>query len=508
MVLAMTRPWKHPKTSVYYLRQRVPADLVGMVGKKEVKVSLGTKDPTEAKRRHVAALQKLQDQWNLARAKPEPLTQKQIFALAGEAYRQWVEQHDEQPGEPELWQTLINRNRREIERDPVEWFGSSVDALLATHNLKTNEDSRRQLIFAVADAVQQGSKVSLRKAQGDYSPDPRANRFPPLDPQKKDAKVSLLDLFRTWERDHLKAGRSRRTIEDFRHKVEDFIGFLGHSDATKVKREDVVGYTEQLQHERGLSTRTVGSKYLAAIRTFYRTGMSKAIIDHDPTAHTRVRQSKPVRERPKGFTDDEAAAILRCTLRDPSTLGGMSELNKLAIRWVPWMCAYTGARAGEITQLRREDFISEHDIECVRISPEAGTVKTRKYRLVPLHPHLMEIGLLDFVRSRPTGPLFYRSSGRKTRPGYNPWDSVTGKVSDWVRKVAKVEDPRVQPNHGWRHRFKTIARDVDIPQRYMDAIQGHEDGSASADYGENTVRALYREIQKLPRYLQREQADG
>jgi integrase len=500
MVLAMTRPWKHPKTSVYYLRQRVPADLVATIGKKEVKVSLGTKDPTEAKLRHVTALQNIQDQWRLVRAKPEPLTQKQIFALAGEAYREWVEQHDEQPGEPVLWQTLISRNRREIERDPVRWFGSAVDALLAKHRLKTDEDSRKQLILAVADAIQQGSNASLRKAQGDYSPDPHANRFPPLKPQKQDAKVSLLDLFHSWERDHLKVGRSRRTIEDYRHKVEDFIRFLGHSDATKVKREDVVGYTEHLQHERGLSSRTVGSKYLATIRTLYRTGMSKAVIDHDPTTYARVRQSKPVRERPKGFTDEEATAILRCSVRDPSTLGGMSALNKLAIRWVPWMCAYTGARVGEITQLRREDFIMEHGIECVRISPEAGTVKTRKYRLVPLHPHLIEMGLLDFVRSRPNGPLFYRPSGRKTRPGYNPWDSVTGKVSEWVRKTVKVQDPRVAPNHGWRHRFKTIARDVDMPQRYMDAIQGHEDGSASADYGENTVKALHREIQKLPRY--------
>lgn len=500
MVLAMTRPWKHPRTSVYYLRQRVPADLVTTVGKKEVKVSLGTKDPAEAKRRHLVALQKLQDQWSLARATPEPLTQKQIFALAGEAYRDWVEQHDEQPGEPELWQTLINRNRLEIQRDPARWFGSSVDALLARHKLKTDEDSRKQLILAVADAIQQGSKVSLRKAQGDYSPDPKANRFPPLEPRKQKAEVSLLEVFRLWERDHLAEGKSQRTVEDFRQKIEDFIKFLGHDDATRVTQRNVADYVEHLRHERNLAARTVGAKYLATIRTIYRTGISKIVVKEDPTEHVKVRQSKPVRERPKGFTDDEAVAILRCTLRDPSTLGGISELNKLAIRWVPWMCAYTGARAGEITQLRREDFISEHGIECVRISPEAGTVKTRKYRLVPLHPHLIEMGLLDFVRSRPTGPLFYRPSGRKTRPGYNPWDSVTGKVSEWVRKVAKVKDPRVQPNHGWRHRFKTIARDVDIPQRYMDAIQGHEDGSASADYGENTVKALYREIQKLPPY--------
>jgi len=110
------------------------------------------------------------------------------------------------------------------------------------------------------------------------------------------------------------------------------------------------------------------------------------------------------------------------------------------------------------------------------------------------------MGLLDVLKVMPAGPLFYRPSKKKTRPGYNPWDSVTGKVSTWVRGTAGVKDPRVQPNHAWRHRFKTIARDVDIAQRYMDAIQGHDDGSASTDYGEYTIKALYREILKLPRH--------
>jgi len=50
MVLSMTRPWKHPKTRVYWLRKRVPATLQPLVGKTEEKHSVGTKDLAEAKR--------------------------------------------------------------------------------------------------------------------------------------------------------------------------------------------------------------------------------------------------------------------------------------------------------------------------------------------------------------------------------------------------------------------------------------------------------------------------
>ena len=45
MVLAMARPWKHPKTGIYWLRKGVPDDLRTAVGKREEKFSLKTRDP-------------------------------------------------------------------------------------------------------------------------------------------------------------------------------------------------------------------------------------------------------------------------------------------------------------------------------------------------------------------------------------------------------------------------------------------------------------------------------
>ncbi len=207
---------------------------------------------------------------------------------------------------------------------------------------------------------------------------------------------------------------------------------------------------------------------------------------------------KPQRTRPKGFTDDEAKAILTASLRDPETLGRMAEHNKQAVRWVPWICAYTGARVGEITQLRREDLIVEYGICCLRITPEAGTVKGGGYRTVPVHSHLIEQGLVEFIVSRPEGPIFFVPDADNDDPVKRA-SNAGKKVCKWVRKSAGVTDPRVQPNHGWRHRFKTLARDADMPHEYMNAIQGHAGGKAADDYGENTMKALYREIQKLPR---------
>jgi hypothetical protein len=50
MALAMTRPWKHPKTGIYWLRKRIPDDLRLLLGKREEKLTLKTRGPSEAHR--------------------------------------------------------------------------------------------------------------------------------------------------------------------------------------------------------------------------------------------------------------------------------------------------------------------------------------------------------------------------------------------------------------------------------------------------------------------------
>jgi hypothetical protein len=70
MTLAMTRPWKHPKTGIFWLRKRVPKDLLLAVGRNEEKRSLATRDPVEAKRRLAEALVDVEARWAKLRAAP------------------------------------------------------------------------------------------------------------------------------------------------------------------------------------------------------------------------------------------------------------------------------------------------------------------------------------------------------------------------------------------------------------------------------------------------------
>jgi hypothetical protein len=101
--LPMSRPWKHPKTGVYWLRKRVPLDLRARLRKAEEKRSLRTRDPGEAKRLHSQALQQLETQWANLRSGPKQLSEREAHELAAPIYGRWVEHYRDNPSDKTFW---------------------------------------------------------------------------------------------------------------------------------------------------------------------------------------------------------------------------------------------------------------------------------------------------------------------------------------------------------------------------------------------------------------------
>ena len=183
----------------------------------------------------------------------------------------------------------------------------------------------------------------------------------------------------------------------------------------------------------------------------------------------------------------------------------MRSKSDAAKRWCPWLAAYSGARMGELTQLRGVDIIQHDGIHAMKISPEAGTTKTGKTRTVPLHEHLIEQGFLAFVEINGKGPLFYNQPGQTNAPGdpTNPrkprYVKAREQVASWVRSLG-VNDPELSPNHAWRHAFKAIAFRSSISEKVLDAIVGHAPATVGRAYGEPTLADKASEIRKFPRY--------
>ncbi len=270
-------------------------------------------------------------------------------------------------------------------------------------------------------------------------------------------------------------------------------------DARLLTAEEVIAWRDARLET--LSPKTVKDVWLASLKAVLSDAVADRLLETNVAKGIRVKMYAQPVLREKGFTDAEALAILRrCRSYQPATRDNPanreSEYVTAAKRWGPWLCAFTGARVTEVLQLRKSDIYSAGDVRYVRITPEAGSVKGKKYRDVPLHQQLEEIGFLEFVEQSVEGPLFHPPN---PDPKKFPAQAVAARVGKWLRAENLIPEG-VQPNHGWRHRFKTLAREAGLDPHVVDSIQGHTGRTASDGYGDVTLRAKKSAIGKLHSY--------
>lgn len=157
--------------------------------------------------------------------------------------------------------------------------------------------------------------------------------------------------------------------------------------------------------------------------------------------------------------------------------GGAGE----AAFWVPIIGLLTGARLGEIAQLRIQDLKQdpESGIWFIDIGTTGGkTIKTASSRrTVPLHSRLITLGLPEYrawVASHSEGPEA------------SLWpDLKAASFSKWFNRslgTVGIEEPG-KVFHSFRHTFKDLARDAGIPEDMHDAITGHSGGGVGRSYG-------------------------
>jgi hypothetical protein len=143
----MSRPWKHPNSSVCWLRKGVPEDLRALAGKREEKRSLQTRDPVEAKRRHAEALAEIEQQWANLRAGPKALTEREAHQIALIVHDRWLQRHLDNPSQQTSWNVdLADRVFKPLKRAKLYDF--------LEQELKLDETGHRTLAAAIAAALQ------------------------------------------------------------------------------------------------------------------------------------------------------------------------------------------------------------------------------------------------------------------------------------------------------------------------------------------------------------------
>ena len=206
----------------------------------------------------------------------------------------------------------------------------------------------------------------------------------------------------------------------------------------------------------------------------------------------------------KMMTGSAKEARLSFEQRDLTALLDLDALKTEARKhpwryWIPLLGRYTGARLEELCQLRVDDFVEQQGIQCIRIddSSEGQNLKNgSSRRMLPVHPLLVELGLLLHVESaRATG-------GHRLFPDLEP---VRGKLghapSKWFGryKTKRGIDDSKKTYHSFRHTLIDDLRDAGVQDSLIKRIVGHEDSAVTFGvYGSRTpLKAMLEALQHI-----------
>lgn len=462
-------------------------------------------------------------------AAPQPLTRQNAYALAGRWYAWFVAQHEKNIGTPGHWRALADVLVWDVIRlhapdeyeerpgDDPEWdwkadpevraairpaiaTEAQTAAFLIEQGITLSPDATALFVDAVSDHLLPAFARLEALARGDYSQDEHPAVFPAYDETASSTPptphLGVHALFDAW----IKAVQPASSTVDRWSAV--FNAADQHfADAVQISFADARDWMKGLVNQQR-TAHTVATVWRTALKTVFAWGLAEKLIKQNPFPEVRISvPRKNIERETKAFTPEEAKTILQAALLCDDT----KSWHERTCRWVPWICAYTGARAGEITQLRAIDVQQRGGSYFARLTPSAGKIKTRKARTVPLHEHLIAQGFLSFVERANGGPLFYglerrqahKASGATARQ--TPAEQTRSRLGEWVRSLG-IKDPEISPNHAWRHTWKALALRAGIDERYSDAITGHAPVTTGRAYTNPLPEDLAEAIKKFPRY--------
>ena len=261
-------------------------------------------------------------------------------------------------------------------------------------------------------------------------------------------------------------------------------------------RPEYEGKTLKQVVESGATYKTITAvtvnNRLRKLSAFLNWCKSNGYVEDNPLAGLKV------------MTGSAKEARLSFDRHDLTTLLNLDSLKAEARKhpwryWLPLLGRTTGARLEELCQLRVDDLIEQQGIQCIRIddSREGQNLKnSSSRRVLPLHPALIDLGLLLHVESvRTTGAdrLFPELEAVRGKLGHAP--------SKWFgryRTKQGITDSR-KTFHSFRHTLIDDLRDAGVQDSLIKRIAGHEDGAVTFSiYGSRSpLTAMIEALSKI-----------
>lgn len=534
----MSQPHLVKRGPTFYFRIAIPLVLMGLLGRREFKTSLRTSDAILAKMRARVLSNGLElifrDIRPMAHATPDP-----IVKGAQEYFRAQLSKSLELafliPNDPAL--------DRDIEIAGAKQLAASMQADLAKQHFSPSVRSDAEELLSsigagptskVSDAFQfacvavlraqiENAKVHAEQLAGNYavtSADPLftgifANQLPPIpgDAANSPKSPTFEEVANRFFALKSKTDWVPKTSADVKRVIALANELIGPNKAMKaVDIEDVKRVrdalsslppnymkssgTKGLTAKEAIAANLAGKslsaktqwKYFAQFKQLLIWARNEGFLDQVPGNNVKVGGAKKLvpGEQRDPYSSDQLAKIFA----SPLYVGHKSEdcrhkPGSVRVRdgyfWLPLIALFTGMRLGEIVQLLGSDVKKENGIWYFDVNKSEGkSLKTASSkRRLPIHPALIQLGLLKYVQAGPSsGRIFAEIKiGADGYPSHNfsKW---------WGRYAARVGFKSHRTAfHSFRHNFLDALHATGSAEYLNKALMGHVDKSVHGGYG-------------------------
>lgn len=544
--------WERPNTDSFWFSRAVPKHLRDVEGRSVVQFSLGTTDREEAKAMVRYHGVELDLKWGLTApvgrkvAASDPSLHAVTVGYDGmlaalEASRKaWPDDDEGYVERLAKRQNDARKLSRRIADGSLAHWEDMADRVIAKEDyaIQRGDPEYSSFVQSLAHASLDALDTFNRKHGGELDAAPRTSVVQEAKAKAADKAApgeDIMSLFERWATDALAKGEKRAdTVNQDRKKVEQFVSFVGVDRSIRsVTPLEVAEYRDTLRdlppkwasnrHLKHLSIREAAVKarelqlpqaaftsvnsHLSTVSPLFKflAAQPKWAGLRNPCDGLFHRGVKGKNRRPS-FSTDHLNTILKSPLFTGFLRDGKEHLpgNRHADdwrKWVPLVCLFSGARIGEIAQLRIGDVMQEHGMWFIRIrenEAEGLQTKSRQDRPALVHATLEAIGFLSFHARQ-----LDRAGGNLRAPLFpelepNARGQISGEPSRWWRDY--LADIGVKDGadgfgaHSFRH---TLADRLRVEAELFDSniaiILGHSVPSTTGGYGaiaQGTARML------------------
>ena len=349
------------------------------------------------------------------------------------------------------------------------------------------------------------------------------------------SRVQSTDKHRTltaaWEQWAVDQDRTIHTSIDRESAVKHFVNLHGEKPIGDYTREHVREFRDALRRTRphllgkmmlkeafdpnanftdeGMLAPATVSKYLTGISAIFTFAMTELEwIEKNPASNIPIdaRKGPPPKVH---FNEDELKRIFH----SPVYTGCRSShfryqagevVFKDELYWVPLLAIFTGARLGEICQLRKEDLVESKDgTYYLRISLETDdrnstkstkrTKNSNSIRDVSLAQILLDLGVTDLFENALPNTQIFPNLKRNTLGKFGAFGQQVNRMID----RAGADGKRVSFN-SFRHTMKHHARQIlGYNKQAVDYITGHSPLDVADAYGQGYTPEFQKKLVDL-----------